>query len=83
MGKPRCPHCGSKDCKERFFTFDKMFVYLNNFGEEAIRSLFSGGKMDYQKALNGTIQDREWNKATNKEKSYRCKTRGYIWESKK
>lgn len=82
MGTIRCPHCGSKDCKERVITFDKVAVYLSNFGEQVVKSLFTGRKMDYQQALNGVILDREWNKATNKKKSYRCKTCGYTWETR-
>jgi len=81
MGKLRCPHCGSKDCKERVITFDKVAAYLTNFGEQAAKSFFTGGKMDYQKAYDGAMQDRAWDNAINKKRAYRCKTCGYTWES--
>lgn len=78
MGKLRCPHCGSKDCKERIITFDKIATVLENFGKQAIKRIFNG-KMDYTAAIHDTSQDLILDNMSNN-KSYRCKNCGYIWD---
>lgn len=52
MGNLKCPHCGSKDCKEREITLDKIADVAVEYGIEAIKSVFSGGRMNYQRATN-------------------------------
>ena len=78
MGKLRCPHCGSNDCKEREITLEKIADVAAEFGIQAVKSLFTG-KMDYQRALNNSSQRVNPNSMT--KRSYRCKTCGYTWNS--
>ena len=74
----KCPHCGSKDCKEREITLDRIAGIAFDFGVQAVKSIFTG-KMDYQRALNNSSQ-RAYSSNTSK-RTYHCKTCGYTWTS--
>ena len=81
MGKIRCPHCGSNDCKEREKTFEKVADVAVEFGIQAVKSIFTGGRMDYQKAMNNASSKAAFKSGLNNQiRSYRCKTCGYTWE---
>lgn len=77
MGKIRCPHCGSNDCKEREITLENVADVAVEFGIQTVKSLFTG-KMDYQRALNNSSQ--RVNPNNSPKRSYRCKTCGYTWK---
>lgn len=82
MGNIRCPHCGSKDCKERVITPGKIADMALSFGVEAVKSLFTG-KMNYQEAVNSYNQDAAFKSGLkNKKRSFRCKACGHTWESR-
>lgn len=85
MRQIRCPHCGSKDCKERVVTLEKIADVAVEFGTEAIRSFFSGGGMNYQRVANSVSENAAFNSGLNKNNKktpYRCRACGYTWESK-
>lgn len=87
MSKIRCPRCGSKDCKERLITLEKIADAAIEFGVElgieAVKSVFTGKKMDYQRAADNYDAKSTFNSGLrNKKKPYRCKTCGYTWESR-
>ena len=82
MGNLKCPHCGSKDCKEREITLDKIADVAVEYGIEAIKSVFSGGRMNYQRAANNASTNLAFKSGLkNKKRSYRCRTCGYTWDS--
>lgn len=78
MGKIKCPHCGSNDCKVREITLSTIADVGVEFGVQAIKSIFTG-KMDYQRALDNASQ--RTNPNNSKKRSYRCKTCGYTWDN--
>lgn len=80
MGKVlRCPHCVSKDCKEKTITFDKMEDTLVGFGEQVVKYLFTG-KYDYRETVYNASQVGVYN-ITSRKKTYRCKQCGFVWEN--
>ena len=82
MGKLKCPHCGSKDCKEREITFEKIADVAVEFCIEALKSVFSGGRMNYQRAANNASSNLAFKSGLkNKKRSDRCRTCGYTWDS--
>lgn len=77
MGKLRCPHCGSKDCKECLITFDRIAIVVENFGTQVIKRILNG-KMDYNTAIQDTSRDLTFDNMD--KKTYRCKNCGHTWE---
>ena len=73
MSTIRCPHCGSCDCKEKQITLDK----IGFFAADLIGDLITGKN----RALDNARNRETYNNATGK-RTYKCRSCGYVWESR-
>lgn len=74
----KCPNCGSKDCKEKIITLEKIGDALLDLGAQGIKYLITG-KYNHMEILENVSQI---NLNTNKKKTYRCKKCWHEWKSK-